>query len=208
MAMRRELSFLRDIARLVGTILMGVLTRRSVRSRGDEARRGLPGDDLLPAAKGRWTNAITIRATPQQVWPWLAQMGCRRAGWYSYDALDNGGVLSADRIERSWQTVAVGDVFPWTPAAHDGFIVKAFEPERCIVLGGDTGPGNRVVWTFLLEPIDATHTRLVTRASGDYTRRSTGLFLKLVWHPVHFAMQRRQLHNLKRRAEAGGKNNA
>ena len=206
--MQRRLRFLRDGARLVGTILVGVLTRRSVRPRGDEARRGLPGDDLLPAAKDRWTNAITIRATPRQIWPWLAQMGCRRGGWYSYDALDNGGVSSVDRIVPSWQAVAVGDVFPWTPTAHDGFVVKALEPGRYVVLGGDAGARYRATWAFLLEPIDATHTRLVTRASGDYARRSTGLFLKLVWHPVHFAMQRRQLHNLKRRAEAGGRNHA
>jgi hypothetical protein len=44
--------------------------------------------------------------------------------------------------------------------------------------------------------------RDVTCASGDYSRRSTGLFLKVVWHPVHLAMQRRQLRNLKGRVEA------
>lgn len=201
MTLLRTLRWLRDAAQFAGSILGGVWFRRLVRPRGNEARRTLPGDALLPAAKDRWTNAITIRATPRDIWPWLAQMGCRRGGWYSYDALDNGGRPSADRIVPSWQTVLVGQVFPWTPTAHDGFAVQAVEPGRFLVLGGD-GPRYRVVWAFVLEPIDAMSTRLVTRASGDYTRRSTGLFLKTVWHPVHFAMQRRQLRNLKQRAES------
>ena len=199
--MSRILKFWHDAWSLAGTILLGGLSRRAVRPRGDEARRTLPGDDLLPTAKGRWTNAITIRATPSDIWPWLAQMGCRRAGWYSYDGLDNGGVPSADRIVRSWQRVVVGDLFPWTPTAQDGFRVKAVDPQRSLVLGGDA-PRYRVVWALVLEPIDAKHTRLLARASADYARRSTGLFLNLVWHPVHFAMQRRQLRTLKQRVEA------
>lgn len=204
----RTLRLLRDAAQFAGVVLGGVLFRRSVRAKGDEARRRLPGDDFIPVAKERWTNGITIHAPPRDIWPWLAQMGCRRAGWYSYDALDNGGAPSAVRIVPSWQSVTVGDVFAWTPIARDGFIVRDVDPARFLVLGGgDPGSRYSVTWTFVLEPIDATHTRLVTRASGDYTRRSTELFLKIVWHPVHFAMQRRQLHNLKRRAEtslAGG----
>lgn len=208
--MARTLRLLRDAAQFAGVILGGVLSRRSVRPRGDEARRPLPGDDFIPAAKARWTNGITIRATPPDVWPWLAQMGCRRGGWYSYDALDNGGAPSAARIVPSWQSVTVGDVFPWTPIARDGFIVRAVDPARSLVLGGgDSRSRYSVTWSFVLEPIDATRTRLVTRASGDYSRRSTGLFLKVVWHPVHFAMQRRQLRNLKCRVEANtaGRNN-
>ena len=60
--------------------------------------RPLPGDELVADANGRWNHAVTIRARPAEIWPWLVQMGCRRAGWYSYDGLDNGGVRSAARI--------------------------------------------------------------------------------------------------------------
>jgi hypothetical protein len=59
-----------------------------------------------------------------------------------------------------------------------------------------------VSWAFVLEPVDETSTRLVTRARGSYERLAIGLMLRLVWRPVHFGMQRRQLLNLKRRAEA------
>jgi hypothetical protein len=63
-------------------------------------------------------------------------MGCRRAGWYSYDGLDNGGTPNANRIVPARQHVAIGDLLAWTPTADDGFIVRAFEPERSLVLGG------------------------------------------------------------------------
>lgn len=192
----------RDAIRLAAVVLSGVLSRRPVRPLGDEARRALPGDELLRSAKGRWTHGITIRAQPAAIWPWLVQMGCRRAGWYSYDGLDNGGVPSATRIVPELQRAEVGDLFPWTPAADDGFFVRAVEPGRALVLGGDAGTRYRVSWAFVLEPIDETSTRLVTRASAEYERRAVGLMLGLIWHPLDFAMQRRQLLNVKRRAEA------
>jgi len=196
------------VRRLVDVLLLGIvilarpLSRRPVWPLRDEGRRALPGDDVLPAAKGQWTHAITIRARPEDIWPWLVQMGCRRAGWYSYDGLDNGGVPSAGRIVPAWQRAEVGDLFAWTPTASDGFIVRAVEPERALVLGGTAGAFYRVTWAFVLEAIDATHTRLLTRSRGDYTSPVVGLVLRFVVRPIHFAMQRKQLLNLKRRVEA------
>jgi hypothetical protein len=189
-------------ALLAGTVMLtGVLSRRPVRPQGDEDRRPLPGDNLLPNANDRWTNAITIRARRGEIWPWLVQMGCRRAGWYSYDGLDNGGVPSAERIIPELQRVEVGDLFAWTPTADDGFIVQAVDPERALVIGGDAGSLYRVRWAFVLEPIDETSTRLIARSSAEYKRFVVGLRLRLLGHPIHFAMQRKQLLNVKRRVE-------
>jgi hypothetical protein len=182
------------------TILMGPVSRRPVQARGDEARRPLSGDELLPAAKVRWTNAITIRATAGEVWPWLVQLGCRRAGWYSYDGLDNGGIPSAEEIVPALQHVEVGDLFAWTLTAEDGFIVEKVEPEHALVIGGQAGELYRVTMAFVLEPVDAASTRLLARSSADYDRFTVRLFLA-VYHLVHFAMQRRQLLNLRRRVE-------
>ena len=62
------------------------------------------------------TYAITIACPPQEVWPWLAQMGSGgRAGWYSYDRIDNGGRHSTDRILRRLQHVRLGTTFPPLP---------------------------------------------------------------------------------------------
>jgi hypothetical protein len=191
-----------DAACLGGVIATGALSRRPVRPLGDEDQRPLPGDELLPSANGRWTHAVTIRARPNEIWPWLAQMGCRRAGWYSYDGLDNGGVPSAGRIVPQWQRVEVGGLFPWTPTASDGFIVRALDPAKFLILGGTAGSLYQVIWAFVLERIDETSTRLLTRSSGQYTRPWVGLYLRLILRPIHFAMQRKQLLNLKRRIEA------
>ena len=192
---------LHDALLLAGAILVGPLSRRPVRPLGDESRRPLSGDDVLPAAKGRWTNAITIRGRPDDIWPWLAQMGCRRGGWYSYDGLDNGGLRSAREIIPELQRVEVGDLFAGTPRAEDGFFISKVEPERMLVLTANAGDLYRAAWAFVLEPIDNRTTRLITRSSGDYERRAVGLGLRLIGHPIHFAMQRKQLLNIRRQVE-------
>jgi hypothetical protein len=190
-----------DAVLFAGSIVVGPLSRWPVRPIGDESRRPLPGDDVLPGAKGHWTNAITIRGRPADIWPWLAQMGCRRAGWYSYDGLDNGGVRSAAEIISELQRVEVGDLFAGTPGAHDGFFVEEVEPERTLVLTASAGNLYRAAWAFVLEPVDDRTTRLITRSSGDYERRSVGVGLRLIGHPIHFAMQRKQLLNIRRHVE-------
>ena len=100
------------------------------------------------------------------------------------------------------QRVEVGDIFPMTPAADDGVVVRAVEPERTLVLGDAAGS---TTWAFVLEPVHRTSTRLVTRVRGDFERFAVGWLLGLIWRPIHFGMQRRQLLNLRRRVEAAGK---
>jgi hypothetical protein len=180
-------------------VLTGIVARRPVRRLGDEARIPLPGDELVPDAKLRWTHGVTIRARPADVWPWLVQMGCRRAGWYSYDGLDNGGSPSAKRIVPELQRAAVGDVFPMTPTAEDGFVIRLVEPERELVLRHPTGSAT---WAFVLEVVDETTTRLITRVRAGFDRFLLGVLFALLWRPIHFGMQRRQLLNLKRLVEA------
>jgi hypothetical protein len=186
------------MTRLAGVIVTGVLSRRPVQPIGDEARRQLLGDELVPGKAIQWTDAITIRARPTEIWPWLVQLGCRRAGWYSYDRIDNSGIPSADRIVPEFQSAEVGDIFPWTPLADDGFVVRAIEPERALVLGEES----QFTWAFALQPIDETRTRLVTRTRMSYENLAQRLFLEVSFRPIDFGMQRRQLLNLKRRVEA------
>src|SRR3990172_1855289 len=70
---------------------------------------GLGGDDLLRADAPSTTRAVTVRATPDQVFPWLLQIGFGRGGWYSYDRIDNDGRPSVERIDWALQHLAVGD---------------------------------------------------------------------------------------------------
>ena len=167
-------------------MLTGVVSRRPVRPLGDEARRPLPGDELVASPKLQWTHSITIRARPTEIWLWLVQMGCRRAGWYSYDGLDNGGVPSADRIIPGLQRAEVGDIFPWTPAADDGFVVRAVDPERALVVGDAAGT---FTWALVLESLDETSTRLVTPRQGTVRapRRRAAARTRLAPDPLRHA---------------------
>ena len=101
----------------------------------EEARRPMPGDDLVPDAPVVETRGITIDAPPEAIWPWLVQMGFGRAGWYSYDALDMRGSSSRE-IVPEWQSLAVGDTIQTDP--DGGFHVKVVEPGRALVLYVDS----------------------------------------------------------------------
>jgi len=105
---------------------------------GDEERR-LAGDDIVATADLVETRAIDIDATPDRVWPWLAQMGYGRGGWYSLAAVDRawtpaGGPPSdsADSILEEFQDLAEGDLVPTHP--QGGFVARTVEPNRALVL--------------------------------------------------------------------------
>lgn len=178
----------------------------SVRASRVERMRRLPGDELIPEPIGVLTHAITIDGTPRDVWPWLAQMGAgSRAGWYSYDVLDNGRVPSARYIRQELQDISVGTVFPALPGVTDGFELVQFEPKHFLVLCW-RGPDGAylVTWAFVLEELGHTYTRLVVRVRGAHGYRFHGLpprISLLIVRPIHFLMQRRQLLTIAARVE-------
>jgi hypothetical protein len=135
-----------------------------------EKRRSLLADAMVPDAMFTSTHAITIDAPPERVWPWIAQMGGGRAGWYSWDVIDNGGTPSSRRIVPALQPVAPGDIIPAVPGAKDAFVVAAVEPYRHLVLTVPDGHGgNAVAWEHVLQPLDGNRTRLIVR--GRASRR-------------------------------------
>ena len=202
-----------DYGLLAGAIaLTGVAAarsqiRRSVRARDDERTSRLPGDDLISEPLGSLTHAISIRRARADVWPWIAQMGAgNRAGWYSYDMLDNGRQRSADHVIPELQHLDVGMIFPWLPGATDGFTLLAFEPSRFLLLGA-VKPGSEatVTWVFVLVDEAPSVTRLIARARGgrEYRFHTLPWWLgQFVVRAVHFVMQRKQLLGIAARAEA------
>lgn len=179
---------------------------RSVAATADEQVRQLPGDALIAEAAGQLTHAITIQRPRRDVWPWLVQMGAgSRAGWYSYDRLDNGGKPSAQRIIPSLQHVVVGTLFPALPGRTDGFSVLHVEHDAHLVLGWLASDGTPITtWAFVLEDAGPSTTRLVvrSRASRRYPFFGLPSFIGLpVVRTVHFIMQRRQLLGLAERVE-------
>lgn len=182
----------------------------------DEVSKPLPGDELVPGAHGGSTMAATIEAPPSRVWPWLVQMGCDRAGFYSWDRLDNGGRPSAENVHPEWQDLEQGGRITSTPDGKLWFDVATLERERALVLRASidmrtsrsfdpTGRMPRAwidgVWTFFLERRESG-TRLIVRSQGTGRPQGlTDLANWLFWEPAHWIMQTRQFANLKRRAE-------
>jgi hypothetical protein len=158
----------------------------------DEAARPLPGDELVPEPAINATWSVTIDAPVEEVWPWLAQIGQDRGGFYSYAWLENLAgcrLRNAEKIYPAWQQRTIGEVVPLHPAV--GLPVQRFEPGHALVLSG-WGP-------FVVEPIDAQHTRLISRSRVPKGWQALSYVLLL--EIPHFIMQREMLLGIKRRAE-------
>jgi hypothetical protein len=195
-----------------------VIVRRFNRwgATSDEASRSLPGDDEVPPP---WlvasTRAVAIAAPADAVWPWLVQMGWRRAGWYSYGAIDNDHLPSADHLVPELQAgLQVGDFVPEGP--NVGWTVKAVEPGHLLLLtthgpmaGVDWVESRDSSWLFLVEPVDSERSRLIERARTSMRcDRNTLLgalnstrFAGLGWTVGDFVMAHRHMRGIKQRAE-------
>ena len=183
-----------------------------------DAARALPGDEIIPDAAGQETRAITIHAPVHRVWPWLAQIGQDRAGFYSFDLLENlaGCEMPAtDLLDPRQQSWRLGDrlwMYPPRKAGGAGFATL-----RTLVPGRVLGFGTRLFgtprsapengsWTFVLEPQDAFTTRLLVRGRSAPGRSLLGTAVdRLVFEPAHFAMERRMMIALKELAEGGAR---
>jgi hypothetical protein len=168
----------------------------------DELTRTMAGDAIIANPTHRAMDAITIDASPDDIWPWLVQLGYHRGGLYSYDWLDRlFGFLdrpSANRVLPEFQHVAVGDTIRLGP--REELTVAALEPSRALVLRYGAH-GFEWVWQFGLYPMDRDRTRLVTRGSERFQKNlGTWLFMQ-VMKPAAFIMTRRMLLGLKARAE-------
>lgn len=175
---------------------VGVTRARSLRwgATDAEAAGRLPGDDVVPEVNLQATRAITIDATPADVWPWLVQMGQGRGGLYSYDALENligCDIHSAQTIVEEWQTLHVGDEVRLHP--EGGLTVAAIEPGHALVLGGGMPVGGAAAadrpmpfafsWAFVVRPTPDGATRLVVRERYGYLVPWAGLMVE----PVEWA---------------------
>jgi hypothetical protein len=173
---------------------------------GQESDGRLAGDDLIANPDVIATRAITIRASADQVWPWIAQLGQGRGGFYTYDFLENLAgcdIHSADRIHPEWQDVAVGDevnLYPEGPLD-----VAVLEPGRSLVIRGAV-PMGRVpppydfTWAFVVQKQSEGTTRLLVRERYAYTRRWAPLLVEPA-AVVSFVMSQKMLRRIRDRAE-------
>lgn len=164
-----------------------------------EARGHMVGDDIVAQPSFDATRAVTIRARPEHIYPWIVQMGLGRAGWYSYDWLDNLGRRSARGIVPHLQEPAVGDLIPMSPGGKHGIWVKAFEPNGWMLWWDKEG---YVTWLWEIRPIDKDRSRLITRVRMKYRWWSLTAVFNVLVEFFDWFMMRRSMLGIKSRAEA------
>jgi hypothetical protein len=166
----------------------------------EELARSMPGDEIVNRPIFNATRVVTINARPQDIWPWIVQIGFGRAGWYSYDMFDNLGRHSSERIVVELQHTKVGDLVPLGPGEGSGMLVKEFAPNRSMLWWA--GKNEQTTWAWGLYPTFDGATRLVTRVRAPFSWRQP---MSAVWllldEVADFPMMRKCLLGIKRRAE-------
>jgi hypothetical protein len=179
-----------------------------------EATMTLPGDEIVARPESQQTRAITIDAPAGAVFPWLAQIGQDRAGFYSYQTLENVfGCEMPDlqELDPRLQRWSVGDklwMYPPRKAGGAGFaVLMRFDPGRALVFGArqiGTPPSAPVdgTWALVVEPVDAESSRLLFRGRGAGGLHGFAAAFSIgVFEPVHFAMEQRTMQKIKMLAE-------
>ena len=167
----------------------------------EEVALRAPGDELVRGPNLVTTRAVTVDAPREAVWPWLVQIGTGRAGWYSYDRLDNKGKPSAREIIPAYQHMDVGDVVAMSESKGEpyGPSVLALDPPGSM-LWGDTEEPHRFTWLWLLREHGEGRTRLISRVRCRLTWRDP--FFALLMEFADPIMMRKSMLNIAERAEA------
>ena len=178
---------------------------------GEEVDRPMMGDEFLVNPEFNATRAVEINASPEEIWPWIVQMGNTRAGFYGFDNLDNGGVPSADTILSEYQDLQAGDSIPG--GVYKGKVwylmeVKRMEPGKemlWVFLEGT--PWEGATWSWGLYRIDDERTRLVSRLRQKYTLNSLQQVVSCsIIDAIEILMMRTTLRGIKYRVERTNKN--
>ncbi|MBK8566172.1 MAG: SRPBCC family protein [Saprospiraceae bacterium] len=174
----------------------------------DDASMPLPGDEIIANSRYAITHDVVIEAPVSLVWRYLMQLGCDRAGWYSIDLLDHGGLPSMDFLNPEWTDRHPGDRLSATLALDSFFDVYQVETNRHFVIGGESEKAHgllspfKMTWAFVLEPIGEDATRLLVRARMKAAPAwAEWLAGNVFYPPVHGLMSGVQLKTIKQLAE-------
>ena len=168
----------------------------------DEIAAPLSGDELVPSPAITYTRAVTIKAKPEGIYPWLVQMGAGKGGMYSYSWFETNilrcELVNTDRIHEEWQVLKAGDLVKmcpgdWGPPAYE---VALMETNQAFVVGHQDNGVWLDIWQFILLPQNDGTTRLITRSRD----MKTGGMWNVI-RPGQFIMERGMLLGIKERAE-------
>lgn len=167
-----------------------------------EISASFPGDELVREPASFVNRATTIQARPEQIFPWLVQLGADKGGLYSYTMLEGligCSMVNADRIHSEWQTLTVGDEVKMcqTDPAPPPYVVAQVIPNQALVMGHQEDGQWVDLWQFVLVPQADGATRLILRTRT----MMTGGFWDLI-HPGVFIMERGMLLGIRERAES------
>jgi hypothetical protein len=165
----------------------------------EEIQRAMPGDEIVEQPTFNATRAVRIHAPAEKIYPWIVQMVVGRAGWYSYDVLDNLARKSAETILPEYQNPQVGEVVAMSPDGKQGMRVKDFQPDQWMLWWDPTGDSS---WAWQIYPDGATASRLVTRVRVKYRWLSPTILFSLLIEFADIVMMRKCMLNIKRRAES------
>jgi hypothetical protein len=182
--------------------------RRRWGSTEQERALRLPGDELVRKPQWTYDHAISIDAPRSAVWPWLLQLGQGRAGFYTYEGLENligCQIHNVFEIRPELQQLQVGDTIVTHGRSGFGPPVTQLEPERALVLGGvPNEKGSQSTWAFHLLDGAGGSTRLLERGrgvAGKGLAEALG-FGPYLLDPIGFVMSRKMLRTIKELAEA------
>ena len=161
----------------------------------------MPGDEIVPRPHLSATRAVSIVAEAEDVWPWLVQMGAGdRAGWYSYDLVDNGGKPSAREIRPELQRLEVGDRVRLVAGSPAAFRVESIDPGRSLVYA-HSHDGGSVTVALTLRPDGPGRSRLVHRVRFRIPPSPFAVGWAVLMDVGDFVMSRRMLLGIRDRAE-------
>jgi len=164
-----------------------------------EINRAMQGDGIVEKPSFDATRAVTIHAPAKNIYPWIVQMGLNRAGWYSYDLLDNLARKSAESILPEYQNLQIGDLIPMSPDGKQGIWVKDFQKNHWVLWWDKIGDTS---WVWEIYPDGDNLCRLVTRVRMKYRWMSFSAPFNLLIEFFDFPMMRKCLLGIKKRAES------
>lgn len=221
--MRKLLEAIEGAVFMLFCLLTPFLNNRRARwgTTATEVERVLPGDELVLHPRWRYTHALTVLSEPEAVWPWIAQIGQGRGGFYTYELLENlvgCNIHNVDYVKADLQELKVGDGIKLHPEAPP-LPVAAVKPGEMLLLHsemdpktggqldpdcGDSAKAVTTTWLFFVEPCAGGATRFITR--GLYAYESSlfnNIFMgRFFLEPISFVMERKMLLTIKRLAES------
>ncbi|MFC0876701.1 hypothetical protein ACE01N_08900 [Saccharicrinis sp. FJH2] len=202
---------IRFLVVLLFFIFIGLIFRFAIQpflstwgSSDEIAEMALPGDSLVSSPSYVATRTITIAAKPWEIYPWLVQMGKKKAGMYGWDWFNNGFKQSSYNIIPAYQKLDTGDVVRVRTGLE--MEIQDFKKDTFIVWKGISKSSDASV-TWMLTPSGKRETKLVCRMRIKYHYVNPVTLINLGYEIVDMPLNRASLKGIQNRAEALGQNN-